>query len=525
MVNSDQMRNDSWLFSRRERQQEQVVQEQNAARPWKILIVDDEKQIHNVTSIALRRLVFENRPLAFISAFSAAEALVTLRQHQDIAVILLDVVMEEEDSGLKLARMIRRDLGNRMTRIILRTGQPGQAPEGQVIMEYDINDYKEKTELTAQKLFSTVVTALRSYRDLVAMETSKRALEKIIEASVTIFEIQSLRSFASGVLTQLIVLLDLWGEASDCETAGLLAVKTEEEEAFCIYAGNGDYQDRVGATLQDAIPADIYQLVRQAVQAKSSLFLPGQLCAFFQSKRGAESILYIDSPAPVNDWDRRLIDVYCANVAIAFENLLLNKEIEETQKEVIITLGEMAEARSRETGFHVKRVAECSALLAKAYGMPPEDVEVLRMASSMHDVGKLAIPDAILNKPGRLTPAEFEIMKTHCQIGNEMLKNSQRTVMKSAAMIALQHHEKFDGTGYPCGLKGNDIHIFSRITALSDVFDALGAVRSYKQPWPMQDILNYISQERGKHFDPHLIDIFMNCLDAIMAIRQRYQDP
>lgn len=203
---------------------------------------------------------------------------------------------------------------------------------------------------------------------------------------------------------------------------------------------------------------------------------------------------------------------------------LLNREIIETQKEVIFTMGSIGETRSKETGLHVKRVAEYSRLLALLSGLDDYEADMIAMASPMHDIGKVGIPDAILHKKGRLTPDEFEIMKTHVTIGHEMLKHSQRPIMQTAAIIALQHHEKWDGSGYPAATEKEDIHIYGRITALADVFDALGSKRCYKEAWSDEDILAQINQESGRHFDPTLVDLLFDNLDAFYQIRETYRD-
>ncbi len=202
----------------------------------------------------------------------------------------------------------------------------------------------------------------------------------------------------------------------------------------------------------------------------------------------------------------------------------LSKEIEETQREVVFTMGAIGESRSKETGNHVKRVAEYSKLLALYYGLDPKEAEMLKQASPMHDIGKVAIPDAILNKPGRFDESEREIMNTHSQLGFDMLKHSNRPLLKCAATVALEHHEKWDGTGYPRKLKGEDIHIYGRITALADVFDALGSDRCYKKAWDDERIFNLFKEERGKHFEPKLIDIFFEHLDEFLQIREDLKD-
>jgi putative two-component system response regulator len=202
----------------------------------------------------------------------------------------------------------------------------------------------------------------------------------------------------------------------------------------------------------------------------------------------------------------------------------LQKEIEDTQKEVVFTMGAIGESRSKETGNHVKRVAEYSKLLALYYGLDKKEAEMLKQASPMHDIGKVAIPDAVLNKPGRFDEAERKIMDTHAKLGFDMLNNSNRPLLNCAATVAHEHHEKWDGTGYPRGLKGEEIHIYGRITALADVFDALGSDRCYKKAWDDERIFKLFHEERGKHFEPKLIDIFFDNLDEFLEIRESLKD-
>lgn len=202
----------------------------------------------------------------------------------------------------------------------------------------------------------------------------------------------------------------------------------------------------------------------------------------------------------------------------------LSKEIEETQKEVVFTMGAIGESRSKETGNHVKRVAEYSKVFALHYGLSSKEAEMIKQASPMHDIGKVAIPDAILNKPGRFDEEERKIMDTHAQLGYDMLKHSNRPLLKMAATLAYEHHEKYNGKGYPQGLKGEEIHIYGRITAIADVFDALGSDRCYKQAWSDEKIFNLFKEERGEHFDPKLVDIFFEHLDEFLKIRDTLKD-
>ncbi len=206
------------------------------------------------------------------------------------------------------------------------------------------------------------------------------------------------------------------------------------------------------------------------------------------------------------------------------EVALLNREIEDTQREVVFMMGTIGEFRSRETGNHVQRVASYSKLFGKLIGISETDAELLKQASPLHDIGKIAIPDAILNKNGPLTNKEFETMKNHAQLGYDMLDFSDRPILKTAAIIALEHHEKYDGSGYPNALKGENIHIFGRITALADVFDALGSKRCYKEAWEDVRIFDLIKEQRGRHFDPKLVDIFFENIEVFLEIRDKFSD-
>lgn len=213
------------------------------------------------------------------------------------------------------------------------------------------------------------------------------------------------------------------------------------------------------------------------------------------------------------------VAVYATDITEIVE---LNLEIIDTQKEVVYAMGEIGETRSKETGDHVRRVAEYSERLALLAGIEKEEAELIKLASPMHDIGKVGIPDAILKKPGKLTDEEFEEMKLHAEIGYNLLKHSSRPILKTAAIIAHQHHEKWNGRGYPQQLAGESIHIYGRITAIADVFDALGSARVYKDAWPLDKIMALFAEQRGVHFDPQLVDLFTNHLDDFLAIREKY---
>ncbi len=224
------------------------------------------------------------------------------------------------------------------------------------------------------------------------------------------------------------------------------------------------------------------------------------------------------------DTDLKYLTLAASYSAETLDAALLAEENSQTQKEMIYLMSEAVEKRSKETGNHIKRVAAYSRILALAYGLSEEEAFTLEFASPMHDIGKIGIPDAILNKPGRHTPEESEIMKTHAALGYEILSASPKGMLKAAATVAYEHHEKWNGKGYPNGLKGEEIHIFGRITAVADVFDALGSDRCYKKAWALEDIFRLFKEERGEQFDPKLVDLLFENMDEILKIRDKFKD-
>jgi len=501
----------------------------SALPPWQILVVDDEPGIHHVTALALSGVTFKDRPLELISAYSGAEALQLLAAQPDIAVILLDVVMETDDAGLRCVREIRQALGNTHVRIILRTGQPGQAPERAVISDYDINDYKEKTELTRDKLYVAVIGTLRSYDDLMTIERSRRVIDanraglvKIIDACSTIFRTQSIARFAQGVLEQLQALVCIDRETLFARASGIASLAGERVGA--VVAATGRYADATGKDLRDAVDARLLPAIDRAMAEGRSVAGEDHFVGVVRTRNGDINLLVIDGPIDLSAADETLVELFCRNVGIAYDNLLLHDEMEETQREIVYRLGDLVETRSNETGNHVRRVAEISYLLALQLGLSDHDADVLRIASPMHDIGKIGIPDEILNKPGRLDPEEWATMQTHVTIGWNMTKDVKPAVWQAAATVALEHHERWDGTGYPQGLAGAEIHIMGRITALADVFDALTSRRIYKPAWPIEDVVAHIRAERGRHFDPAVVDAFFARFEEIDRIRVKYAD-
>ncbi len=494
-------------------------------RPWLILVVDDEQEIHNVTRLVLKSVQFDGRPLQFLNAYSAQEAKDILQQEQDIALAIIDVVMETDDAGLTLVNWIRKELTNDKIRLVLRTGQPGQAPEQQVIENYDINDYKDKTDLTQVKMKTLVYAALRSYRDIVTIDRSKQGLERVIKATSTIYQNYSMESFASAILDQINRLLNYEYDSIYASAIRAMAASHKPNSShFEVVATTGNIATQIDSSPNKAIPPDIIDGFNQALLAKQSLYLDDRFFGYFITNRGHEHLLYVSPGNKLTETELHLLKLYSNSVAIALESRNLHNEVEETQRELIFRLSGAMERHSAETGAHVKRVAEIAELLALKYGLGEEFAAQIKLASPLHDIGKIGIPDNILKKPGPLDPLEWEQMKTHSDIGYQLLGNSDKALINLAAIIACQHHENWDGSGYPKGLKGYDIHVAGRITALADVFDALGSKRCYKAPWDAQSILDEIQLLSGTKFEPGLVELLMLHHKELLAIREKFPD-
>ena len=491
---------------------------------WKVLIVDDEPSIHDVTKLALKNFVYDGKELEFLHAYSGEEARELFAKEDGIALALVDVVMETDHAGLDLIHHIREELNNSIIRIVLRTGQPGEAPERKVILDFDINDYKEKCELTAQKLFSTVLTSLRSYRDLESLHNNRKGLHRVIESTGEIFRPKMLQGFIQGVLEQLIALLNLDKNSLYAQCDGVAIEQNSATKKMEVVAATGVFESIIGECADEQLDNNVVNILREALDNKTLVIRDHEYVGYFKPTMDREDVIYIKSNTNMSKDDSDLIKLFLQNVSIAYENALLKDEIEGTQRDIVYMLGEAIETRSKETGNHVRRVAEYSCLIAKGVGMTDKEAEILKIASPLHDFGKIGIADSILHKPGKLTDDEFVIMKNHAVMGQELLERSNRDILRAAAVIAGEHHEKWDGSGYPNSLAGEDIHIYGRIVAVADVYDALGSRRSYKEPWPLEDILALLERDKGSHFDPTIIDWLINNVDKMEEVTARYPD-
>jgi len=293
------------------------------ARKWKIAVIDDDQAVHEGTRFALSDYTLNGQTLEILSAYSAAEGRVLMRQHPDVAAVLLDVIMETDDAGLALVEYIRNELHNETVRIILRTGQPGQAPERRVIVDYDINDYKAKTELTADKLFTSLTAALRSYQQLERMVQTRRGLEIILDAASTLYDFRSMQRLAEGVLTQIASLLNV-----DC--AGILVLRDggSTQEDFAVLAGSGCYSRFIGCPTPDSLDSDLRQMVEDAFRRRKHDFDDHRTVLYVRTGSGREVVVLLQAERELSETDRALVEIFGSRLSIAFDNVILYHQLQ-----------------------------------------------------------------------------------------------------------------------------------------------------------------------------------------------------
>lgn len=448
---------------------------------FRVLIVDDSKTIHSEIKSAIKNLTIENKGVSIDDAYGYEEFKSTYEPNK-YALVMTDLVMEEEDSGMKVINYIRHVANDSKTRIILMTANPEKVPQELLIRDCDINSYIEKKSMNEFSLKLTVISLLKAYKDIIAFEKAINSIEHVVNSSrnmnieemliETFFQI---RSF----LTLKISNIDIEG-----------AIYLDNHKIF---------------------PPKVAHQKQRALSVRYT---------FEEEILGKHVKIILDSSKRLSDVDKDYVRALLLNLKQSY----FYTELADVETELVFRLANLIETRSEETGQHVRRVSEVSYILGIDFGFSEKEASLLKSASGLHDVGKVGIPDHILNKPGRLNDQEFAIMKEHSLIGFELLKNSRWKLFELGALIALQHHERWDGTGYPYGLKGQEIAPEARIVQVADVFEALTHDRCYRPAWPIDKAVEYMHDMSGKQFDPNIIEIFKKRLWDILDIFKKFKE-
>lgn len=495
---------------------------------YKVVIADDEEEIHKMTKLVLKGFEQEGTRLQFYDTYSARETIEFLSLNTDVAIVLLDIVMEDDKAGFEVIRHLRETLRNNVTRVIVRTGQPGKAPEERVVVEYEVDDYKTKTELTVQKLYSMMVLCLRAHKNIKAMNRHRESLCKVINATQSLYKYHSFTEFLSGMLEQVI---EMYGIESGAEgdvkrlIDGFAAIQMMD--SVKVLAATGRHAGMVGKMLTPEVcPPALMDLIDGIGSGDEQEFIVRQEDLLVIYKRSSDKLIgnFVVLETPMNPENLDIIKLFLENFSLAIDNFMLNMNASETQNEIIFRISEVVENRCDATANHLRRVSNITQILAEKLNYNEEMASSIKMASVMHDVGKIGISDEILLKPAKLTPVEFTAIMKHTTIGYNILKDSKLMLLNMAANIALYHHERYDGLGYPMGKKGGEIPKECEIVAVADVFDALISKRCYKPKWPVADVIDYFRLNRGTQFAPDVVDALLGSIERVLEVVRKFND-
>lgn len=480
---------------------------------FKVLIADDEKDVHQVTTMTFKEFDMGEIAIDFLHAYSEGDVKAIFEEHSDIAVVLLDIVMDSEDSGLKLINYIRNDKKDHDVRIILRTGHPGIAPNYKIVREYDINDYKSKTELTVERLFTSIYAAIRNYRDIKNLKRQNQIFQQVLNSTSKILNYSTLNDFYQCFIEQLEEIFN-HKDLNSC----IIEDKNDEKK---VIAGVGLCKSCVNKVLDKE--SRYNQLIMDFSKLdEAMLFNEGLFVVILEEAIQGTKYLICE-----HDHEQdfvNIVQLYMQNAKLIYDKLLTTLKKNEEQRHLLLTLGEIIEKRDMSVSNHVVRVSKFTDLIAKRFEFSEDELYNIELASSIHDIGKIVISDVILNKPGKLTTDEFELIKKHTLENINMFKFLDTNLAQTVNDIVKYHHENWDGNGYPFGISGEAIPFAARIVTVADVFDALTHSRPYKEAWPLDEAFDYISKQASHKFDPKVVKVFIDLKEEIIDIYNKYPE-
>lgn len=457
-------------------------------KPRNVLIVDD-----NLKNIQLAANILKSSGLYTIFFATSGEHAIEQLELREYALILLDINMPGMD-GYETAKMIKSNERTKKTPIIFLSANTNK------------DSIKKSFECGGEDYIT------KPFNETELLHRVKTHIELFCAKERLQYEVDE----ANTLLQQYKLVVDMSSSVSKSDLEGNITYVNDNFCKLSKYTKEELLGKNHNIFRSPDVDSSVYKELWDTIKSKKIWN------GVIKNRAKDGSCYHFEATImPILDQNGDIIEYISVRTDMTKE-ILLRDDIIATQKEVISTLGELGEKRSKETGDHVTRVALFGEVLAKAYGCSSEEIELLKMASPMHDIGKVVIPDAILLKPSALTNEEFEIMKKHTLYGWEIFNKSTHHLLQTSALIAYTHHEKWDGTGYPRGLSGEDIHIFGRITAISDVFDALTHDRIYKTAWSIEETLEFIKSERGKAFEPKLVDLLIENMNEIIDIKNFY---
>lgn len=497
-----------------------------ALPPWTVLVVDPDDRVQAETRAALSGFIFDGRGLELLTARSAAEARDLLARHRAIVVVMTELMLETPQAGLDLIAHVRGELRNQQVRIVVRTGHPEIASERALMTSHDINDYRLKSDTGADQVWTSLTGALRAYASIAALAVKRTWLARFLMATAGLVRLRTPEQFYGGVLPRLATLP---GSGRDA-----LLMTFEKQPAvevqLVVRAGTGRFSGRSGADVPPDVRARVVAALEtlNAASDSDTVLEPDHCVLRLRGHGDITGVILVEGRFASTTFEWQYLETFRNNVETAFENMHLLEELNAAQKASVLALATLAEYKDYGSTGHLRRIERLTTETARELlrrdvfpGMVDDSfVATIGLASMLHDVGMICVPDEILTIPGELVEEDLKLIYRHAEVGHRVLLEAAgplrgRSFLSMGAAIARGHHERYNGTGYPDGLKGEQIPLAARITAVADVFDALISDRHYRKAWPIDEAILWMGERAGSDFDPVVIEAFIEIVKAL----------
>jgi response regulator RpfG family c-di-GMP phosphodiesterase len=457
--------------------------------PWKVLIVDDDSEMHTVTKLVLNNFSYQQRKLSFIDAYNAAEAFELLRQHADVAIALVDVVMESDDAGLKLIDDIRERLNNHDIRLILRTGQPGLAPIREVIRRYDVSDYKNKTELSDVNLDTLMCASLRAYQEISELHLQQNNLRAAIHSSSVVANCHDEQHLASSVYQE--ITKQLTKQLPHQALNGFALALCHRQ--LRVLHSQGTLAELQDCRQLEDFPQLIQAMLRQALEQREHVHQQGKSVFYLANGQLHPLLFYVEGWQENQAPQFEPLELYIQATAIRMENRLLQRQLAYGQLQ-LLDMVYQAIQQPPASDEHLHIVQQQTQQLAVQAGLSSEEAEQLSQVAAFYDLSQLGLPDVVLNC-SLLSAERWKCIAEHYALPEHLKSSAVQQQINNALIVAYQYRENWDGSGLPLGLAGDTIHLYARIVALA-VF--------YAEHAHQANFTQQLQQATGQRIDPQL---------------------
>ncbi|CAO3423513.1 HD-GYP domain-containing protein [Azospirillum doebereinerae] len=494
--------------------------------PFKILVVDGDPALLATVRAALAGVSIDGAAVQPMGAATAAEAREALYDHPGIALALLEVALETPRAGLDLVAHIRDALGNQRTRIVLCPADPDAVSEEEVTAGPDIGDCRTKAELTARALRVLVVGQLRVFASLQALAAGRKGLARMLVATTGLLELRTPDTLFPNILPRVVGLLGIGHHALLCIQGDTLP----RDRKIRVRASTGRFSAWKDVEVEALGEARVEAALARLTPGSETIVEPDFCALRLRANGGITGMIYVEgrNDGTAREW--QLLELFRNKCSIAFENALLFEELNTSQKATVLAMGSLAEYKDNAASGHLQRIERLVGAIARELlqrgqfsdELDADYVEKVGLAALLHDVGMLSVSDETLGMPGELATDDLQAIRRHTEIGHRILSEAAlplrgRSLLSIAAEIARYHHERYDGSGYLEGLKGDAIPIGARIMAVADVFDALITSRQYRGAVPVEQALGWIVERSGRDFDPRVVDAFVTVVRRLQA--------